>query len=377
MGRPSGERVTVDRLARRYGRLLLVYPRTYRRFRGDELLGALLDAAPPGRTRPTVRETADLVRHGLRARLGRPASRTVVAWALLASVIGGLFTAALATRVAWQTAEPLPRTAEAREMLAQILPGQEFTGIEDAPALFVFYGQPLSWGAVHNLLFWDGGEYAQAGIGGVVDGTLAYPPQQTIELVQRNLRADGWTVHPTTTNDMYGCVGPPCDPTTIPKSTTIVAGRGDTTFTMQVNPAYPGNSAFISAGFRRATPSAVYPYGIGGGLLGGAAVFLLFGWASRRTERRRLAGAGLKLLLGVTLFLWWVPTVASVQWMARHHRAEPHPSWHPMWEWLGQPTFSLPFLVGCGSALLGLAIAAVPGGDREPGSAAADRPTPV
>jgi hypothetical protein len=31
-----------------------------------------------------------------------------------------------------------------------------------------------------------------------------------------------------------------------------------------------------------------------------------------------------------------------------------------MWEWLGQPTFSLFFLVGCGSALLGLALAALP-----------------
>lgn len=376
-GRPSGERVTVDRLARRYRRLLLAYPRAYRRFRGDELLGALLDAAPPGRTRPTVRETSDLVRHGLRARLGRPASRTVVAWALLASVIGGIFTAAFGTWVAWQTAEPLPRTAEARQMLAQILPGQEFTGIEDAPALFVFYGQPLSWGAVHNLLFWEGGEYAQAGIGGSVDGAPAYPPQRTVELVQDNLRTHGWTVHPTISTDMYECAGPPCDPGTIPTSTTIVARRGDTTFSMQVNPTYPGNTTSISASFQRATPPTVYPAAILGGLAGAAAVFLVFGWASRRTERRRLAGAGLKLLWGVTLFLWWVPTVFSVQWMARHHLAEPHPSWHPMWEWLGQPTFSLLFLIGCGSALLGLALAADPGGDREPGSAAADRPTPV
>ena len=133
-------------LARRYRRLLFAYPRGYRRARGAELVGALLDAAPPGRSRPTVREAVDLVRHGLRARLGRPASRSVVAWAVLTAVISGVFTAAFATRAAWETARPVPRTAEARAMLAEILPGQEFAGIEDAPAQFIIYGQPLSRG---------------------------------------------------------------------------------------------------------------------------------------------------------------------------------------------------------------------------------------
>ena len=34
----------------------------------------LLELAPPGRARPTVRAVANLVRHGLRCRLGRPAT---------------------------------------------------------------------------------------------------------------------------------------------------------------------------------------------------------------------------------------------------------------------------------------------------------------
>jgi hypothetical protein len=353
-------------LARRYRRLLLAYPRAYRRSRGDELLGALLDAAPPGRTRPTSREAADLIRHGLRARLGRPASRTVVAWAVLAAVISGVFTAAFATRAAWETARPLPRTAETRAMLAEILPRQEFAGVEDAPAMFVIYGQPLSWNAANELLFGDGGEYAQSGIGGVVNGAPANPPQETVELVQHNLRARGWTVYPTMTHNMYDCAGPPCDPATIPKSTTIVALRGDTTFTMEVNPEYIGNTTSITAGFLRATPIAVYPFGLTAGILGAVVAFLMFGWASRRTEGRHPARAAVKMLLGVTLFFWWAPTLVSVRWMARHQLDEPHPSWHPMWEWLGQPTFSLLFLIGCGSALLGLALAALPRRDREP-----------
>jgi hypothetical protein len=188
-------------LARRYRRLLFTYPRAYRRLRGEELLGALLDAAPSGRTRPTAGEAVNLIGHGLRARLGRPASRTVVAWAVLTVVISGVFTASFATGAAWETARPLPRTAETRAMLAEILPGQEFTGIQDAPAMFVIYGQPLGWNMANELLFGDGGEYAQAGIGGGVNATL--PQQKTVDVVQHNLRTHGWKVYLPIARDVH------------------------------------------------------------------------------------------------------------------------------------------------------------------------------
>jgi hypothetical protein len=349
-------------LARRYRRLLFTYPRAYRRLRGEELLGALLDAAPSGRTRPTTREAANLIRHGLRARLGRPASRTVVAWAVLTVVISGVFSAAFATRAAWETARPLPRTAEARAMLAEILPGQEFTGLQDTPDLFEIYGQPLSWNAAHDLLFGDGGEYTQSGIAGGVDAPTL-PPQETVELVRQNLRAHGWTIYSVTVRDVYTC-NAPCDPDG--HYTTIVAQRGDTVFSMEVYPPEIPITPPINAGFVRATPFAVYPFGLAGGVLGAAVAFLVFGWASRRTEGRHLAGAVVKILLGVTLFLWWVPTLFSVPWMARHYQDEPSPSWPPMWEWLGQPAFSLLFLIGCGSALLGLALATLARSENNP-----------
>lgn len=57
-------------LERCYRRLLRCYPRSYRDTRGDELLTTLLDLAPPGRTRPTAGDVADLVEGGLRTRLG-------------------------------------------------------------------------------------------------------------------------------------------------------------------------------------------------------------------------------------------------------------------------------------------------------------------
>jgi DNA-directed RNA polymerase specialized sigma24 family protein len=60
----------VEPLARRYRRLLIAYPDSYRRQRGEELLGTLLDTARPGQRRPTLAEAADLMLGGLRQRLG-------------------------------------------------------------------------------------------------------------------------------------------------------------------------------------------------------------------------------------------------------------------------------------------------------------------
>lgn len=35
-------------------------------------------------------------------------------------------------------------------------------------------------------------------------------------------------------------------------------------------------------------------------------------------------------------------------------------SWHPLWEWLGQPAMSLPFLLGCLMLTLALGLARLP-----------------
>jgi len=51
-----------DPLAQRYRRLLHLYPKEYRQARGDEMLSTYLDSAPHHRTRPTLIDTADVVR---------------------------------------------------------------------------------------------------------------------------------------------------------------------------------------------------------------------------------------------------------------------------------------------------------------------------
>src|SRR5262249_22164662 len=59
-GRAPASLTSVDALERRYRRLLLAYPAEYRRERGDEIVGILLDDAAPGRTWPDWSDAADL-----------------------------------------------------------------------------------------------------------------------------------------------------------------------------------------------------------------------------------------------------------------------------------------------------------------------------
>lgn len=63
--------MTASRLEVAYRRLLTCYPRRWRQEHGDELVATLLDVADAdGQSRPSLRDVADLVAHGLAARFG-------------------------------------------------------------------------------------------------------------------------------------------------------------------------------------------------------------------------------------------------------------------------------------------------------------------
>jgi hypothetical protein len=61
----------VTELTDRYRRLLRWYPRDHRTDHEEEMLGVLMAGARPGQARPTLRETSDLIRGGLRVRAAR------------------------------------------------------------------------------------------------------------------------------------------------------------------------------------------------------------------------------------------------------------------------------------------------------------------
>ena len=59
------------RLERRARALLRAYPAEYRHGRAEEIIGTLLEVAPPGRSFPTAREAWSLIAGGRHARATR------------------------------------------------------------------------------------------------------------------------------------------------------------------------------------------------------------------------------------------------------------------------------------------------------------------
>jgi hypothetical protein len=88
------------RLERSYQRLLALYPARYRRVHGDEMLAVLMTAAPEGKTRPALREAADLIGGAVRIwcqptrRLGWRGVLAVMGAGAAAGFLGGITVAA-------------------------------------------------------------------------------------------------------------------------------------------------------------------------------------------------------------------------------------------------------------------------------------------
>lgn len=258
----------------------------------------------------SVSDTAPATGFGRRLlrRLGRPAGGAAVAWVPLAAVICGLFTGALASRAAWETSRPQPDRAEAAVILTDVFPGHDLGEIDTPPALFVVYGHALRLGTVRTLVFGDGGEYQESATGAGALGALT-------------------------------------------------ARRGDTILNASISSQTAVDASYLSVELHRAPPPLVVPAGVLGTVLGAVAGWLVFGWVTRRTEGRRSRGT-VNGLIGVATVLWWLPVPLAAPQLLHHHLGEPHPAWHPYWEWLGQPAASLLFLVGAVCVLLALGVAA-------------------
>jgi hypothetical protein len=341
-----------------YRWLLLAYPRDYRRERGAEILETVRDVAP---ARRAVRVAANLILHGLRARLGRPASRGVAAWAAVFAIACGLFAASFATWLTWAGARPLDHD-ELTTAVGQLYPGEPDTFVGSSPpAAFVVYGSPLSWDAVDDLLLGDGGEYSAATIGASFGSLPGGTRAQTLTELQQRLGAAGWDHRAPIRTNAYDCIpdDPRCDPAAIPSDVTVYAMRGDDI--LDVHIYADGTTPVMDIVMSRSTPWTAYPAGAAAFLAGALGAWCLFGWASRRGERGHpLTRTPAALLFGSAMFLWWAPILLGVPLMVSHHLGEPHFRWHPLWEWLGQPTLSLPFVAGCLMLALALGLAALP-----------------
>ena len=109
---------------RRYRRLLLAYPGSYRRRHGAEIVTTLLEMAESGHGRPSAAQALHLVACGLRQRFRLPAKRPLaVVAAVLAAIALGALGAAGGTWLGWQTAASVPSGDETRALTAAMAGG--------------------------------------------------------------------------------------------------------------------------------------------------------------------------------------------------------------------------------------------------------------
>lgn len=347
-----------DRLEARYRRLLLGYPRDYRRERGQEIVDTLLELAPDGQTRPTVRQAVNLLRNGLRCRLGRPASRSIVVWASLTAVVWGLFIAAVAERITWETARPLPSAAQTTATLAPLLPGEEFGPVATSTALFGFDDNtPMGWQEVPRLLLGGGIDYGPRHAGVMVRNPAG--PNRSADRLIARLQANGWQVDTPWVRRTGECAPPDCMPARPVIGTMITARRESDVLTIDIQPEVPRGDAWLDVRIGRAAPALTVPAGIAGGVAGATAVWMLFGWLSRRLERLGHMPRAFAYVLGVwALILWYLPIVFFVPIGILGLLSNPSGAsgGDQLWTWLGQPIGLLPFVVGTGLALVLVAL---------------------
>jgi hypothetical protein len=263
-------------LERWYRRLLRAYPRSYRRAQGDDILATLMDAAEPGRSRPTRADVVDLARGALRQRFRLPMGVFPVVAAVLAALVLGAIGAASSSWLAWQTAANLPSNEAARQIGATVLGTPR-------PATTVNRndGRRQNWPSV----------------------SVSYDPQQsdwTLASAHARLRAAGWT--PGRVEQDVGTVGSSDDgPLEGMYQVFEAAHDGQVLQISALTITTPGHAGVlihfnISAGEPAWAPVAVAVGWLVGAVLG----WLLTAWAAYRLRRRallsRLAALALSLI---------------------------------------------------------------------------------
>jgi hypothetical protein len=193
-------------LQRSYRRLLAAYPRSYRRAREIEMLTTLMDAAPPDRERPTVRESLDLIGGGVRYRLRVPRGPAYRAVAVLVAMLGALAVSAGAALAAWELSTTVPSTSEADRVARAAVAGAP------PPAVLTATEQ------LHLDALGKGTSPGDEGYTGPAPAPLAvvyeYPraaagpwpadPSAALDQARARLTSEGWTVDDKHVNESFG-----------------------------------------------------------------------------------------------------------------------------------------------------------------------------
>ncbi|GAB2622290.1 hypothetical protein Aab01nite_76430 [Paractinoplanes abujensis] len=329
-------------MSRGYRLLVRAYPPGRRR-------GELLDTfAEAGRARPTAREALNLLRHGLRARLGRPAGRGVVVVATLVALITGFVGAAVASRIAWEFASAYPGGARLEAIEESLFPGLHPSSERTGEGLF---HDPLGRSYAEVLLFGHDEDFGFSTIliapeGSFVKGDY---PAWTAE-TQRRLVAQGWQVgEAEVTGATWIATGEIDD-----SGRAFSATRGGLALSVQAQTDVvdtPAGSFYATAELDRLTPGWVTAAALPGLLVFGLAGWLITGWASRRTQDARGTVRSLTREPAVLALVLLLPqALLGLTGMA----LEPFAGGPPV-----APFWSLSLTYGFGCGLLGFLLFAV------------------
>jgi len=278
-----------DALERSYRRLLLAYPRRYRRERGTEILTTLLDAARPGQRRPTRREAIDLLLGGLRRRLAIPRGPIPVMAATVVALLAALGAAAGTGWLTWRAAAPQPDLAAASAAVEVAIP---LPPARD-PLLF---DNPLELAGDANF------DPASARLNFQYAVPAATIPTQVSDARHR-LVAAGWQAGDI--RDDHGLLS-------------FWAARGDHVVQVGGYPHDPGATEPLWAEVRGRAPGWIAPAVLAGALLGAAVGWLAAGWVLRRSRPAVVVCGGLGLFMGAPVLLsaayYLVAAVATHGW---------------------------------------------------------------
>jgi hypothetical protein len=278
-----------DDLGRAYRRLIRAYPRGPRR---EELLDTLLEAAPADRRRPTVGEGVNLLRHGLRARLGFPRSRAVVVLVFLAGLIGAYFGGAAGNRLGWEFVPPVPSDASAHRITGTVFPGLKVWG-GGRPAVIVRQsdGEGIEYG---HATYWLRHTDATRDLTGYAAGA------------KERLVAAGWQIHAYSSQAPEDMIDGGQD-----SSVTFWADRPGLVLGYEAD-LYTGMPDYDNDGgstltLRRTAPGWLSLFTWSAAVLGFALVWLLAARTSRRYHSFGIGGVLPGLLTGLMLFLFLPP----------------------------------------------------------------------
>ncbi|WP_433360378.1 hypothetical protein ACQPZX_26620 [Actinoplanes sp. CA-142083] len=335
----------MSRLDARYRLLLRAYPPGRRR---AELLDTLMEAAPASRHIPTLREAANLLRHGLRARLGRPAGRGIVVVAAFVALIAGFLGASVAARVAWEFAPDHPSGAALAEIKATVFPGLPAEAARNGDGLF-FDPSERSYAGVALYGHSEDFEFSTLILfptGRFISGSY----RSWTAAAQDRLVAAGWQVSDAEVTGPTSIATGEVDDT----GRTFTATRDGRALKVETTTDVvdtPAGSFDVTARLDRLTPGYVTAAAVLGLLSGALVGWLLTGWASRRTEHAAPSIRALARLSTIVALVLLLPQALFGVLLLGTATFAAGPPVQPFW------SLSLTYGYGCG--FLGVLLFAV------------------